>query len=41
MMFGARYFENGNCDPIFFFINLYPTNVPVREHQFLSGPGLH
>ena len=25
-----------DCD-----FNLYPTNVPVREHQFLSGPGLH
>ena len=22
-------------------LNLYPTNVPVREHQFLSGPRLH
>ena len=22
-------------------VNLHPTNVPVREHQFLSGPGLH
>ena len=22
-------------------VNRYPTNVPVREHQFLSGPGRH
>ena len=31
----------GSHLPLAGYFNLYPANVPVREHQFLSGPRLH